>query len=275
MDTEGLLKRPLHPEHPVKRPLCIETDESSTMQPATKRSRHIADRPAPHATSFPETTVIDRETTCAQSDCHLSLVERLQAIAVGAPDNHKQAEKELKKAFVYSMQSGGKLDSTIMCASGTGTGPSGEARIIFTKDTWHIKDVRRDKSHSFHMNDLIRQLYIKILKMAPFDISNPNRIIVGPIDNIATLEQLALNSKTNGNGFQKIETLYPSPQGKLLKCVLSDFNFHAEYYCETDGGDEQYVEDSKLYHWHPRVSAENYLNGVTIHPHICIILKNK
>ena len=91
------------------------------------------------------------------------------------------------------------------------------------------------------MNDLVRQMCINTMKKSSFDISNPSYIMGGHIKNEATLKQLDLNSEANGGTRHKIDTLSSTPLGKLLQRALKDFNFHADYYNETNGDGEEYV----------------------------------
>ena len=253
----------------LRRPLHTEKDESVNIQSTANQQKHTL---IPHTESPSEQkAAIDRKADYARSANSLVLEERLRAIPSGAAGNQEQAEMELKET-IYIIRL--KDEEKICCHAFYPTKTIGhhlsEVIIVFTKDTWHVRVIKMDENQNFYMNDLIRQLYIKALEEKFFDISNPARIIVGPIHNRSTLEQLAINSKTNGNDFQKIETLYSSPQGKLLKRVLSDFNFHADYYCETDGSDECYLENRRKFPDTFDICAENYLNGHGVHPHICI-----
>ena len=227
--------------------LHSETDESVNIQSTVNQQKHTL---TPHTESPSEQKVaIDRKADYGRSANSPTLEQRLQTIPSGAAGNQKQAEMELQKVQ-YQFTKNRECDSEqfIRCRANycSGTKLKASVIIIFKKNSWNILWVDRDKKIAFYMNDFIRHVYMNTETKSSFDISHPTHIIIGSITDKAIIKQLAINSATKGRSRQKIETLYPSPLGKLSKRILDDFGFHADYYNEIAGDAWEYIKLKKI-----------------------------
>ena len=243
-----LLRRPLNSAQLSGKtsPPDWEMGKNNKMEPGKKQIKYTPPPQLFHNESLPgQMTIMGRETKCVQSAHSLTLVQRLQAIPNGAPGNHEQATKELTRVKYDISQSIPELSDKqqVECHAiyRSKTELEASAYIIFERDTWRILNIRRDEKIAFYMNDLVRQMCVNTMKKSSFDISNPSCIIGRLVKNAATINQLALNSKASGRADHKIDTLTSSPLGKLLQRTLQDFNFHADYYSETEGYAEDYL----------------------------------
>ena len=188
-----------------------------------------------------EKKTAERKIELTQPAKRPSLEQRLRDIPAGTPGNRQQAERELQKVQ-YNFEHKTELTSgkpQIMCYAtyGSETEPKATICITFQERSWKINYAHRDKTVAFHMNDLIRQVYIKAAEKSLCDIDAPDYIATASIEDEATIKQLTLNSKAEKKSWYEIEKLYPTPWGTLLKKILSDFNFRAEYYAEFEGND--------------------------------------